>query len=227
MKKIIILMLFIILTGCNAKYNLEYIDGEFKEDLNILNGKSKELNGIPIDEYLNYNISINYLDDQEELALNENLNKYKFYNKSLIDDGSNYGINLNYKFSQSEISDSFIMHILFNSIIINNSKLKFSDINNVFTNYEDLKNIEISFKTDKIVENSNADKVEDDVYYWFINKNNYKDKEIEILFNEEETRAKFEKINNIKYEVVILILLLVLIIAVFIFYIKFKKANKM
>lgn len=235
MKKILLLLSFIILSGCTAEYNLEYVDNTLKEEF-VIEADSYEYCGEYlcsnyINSYYNTNISINYLDNEEELASNDDLSKYTFYNKSLINSSGKYGMILEYDFDdQAKYSTSYISRKLFNNVIVNDEKIYAYDINNIFENYIYLSEIVVSFSTDKFVSSTNCDEEKDNKYFWYINKNNYQGKVISIQFdvetNEENTMVKngYLTWNSVKY--IFLILLVIVLVIILIIYEKVRKSNK-
>ena len=184
MKKICVLLLFFLLCGCTVEYDLSYYDNVYSENTNIVI-KDEEvcrdvLCNIDLNNFYNTNISINYNDNDEEIAEGINLNKYNFYNKSL----ENNKMNMNYSFdNEISYSNSRIVNTLFNSFNLSEYSIQARNIKNVFDIYPNLENIIISFSTDKYINNINCDEEKDGIYYWYINKNNYNDKSIEIEFD--------------------------------------------
>ena len=91
--------------------------------------------------------------------------------------------------------------------------------------------IVISFSTDKVVSNTNADKVVDNKYYWYINKDNYLNSDIKIVFDKEAnqdrellTEDRYITWSGLKY--ILYILLIFVLIAVVVIYEKVKNSNK-
>jgi len=235
MKKILFLLTFLLLSGCTAEYNLEYKNNVFSETFKVESKSTEycadELCSYYYNSYYNNNICIDYYANDEELAAGVNLSKYKFYNKSIIDNNEIKGINLDYVFSDPvQYSSSFLSNSLFESVIVNDSKIQAYNIKNVFVNYPYLDEIVITFSTDKFVSNVNSDKVNDDKYYWYINKDNYKNKTIYVEFDEEANLNNtfvddgYLTWNSLKY--ILLMLIVVLLIIVLIVYEKVKNSNK-
>lgn len=231
MKKIFILLLFcLVLSGCTVEYDLSYYDNVYTEDMNLI-VKDGELCGNvlcyeDLNNFYNTNISVNYNDNDEEIAEGINLDKYSFYNKSL----DNYKMSMNYSHDkESDYSNSRMVHSLFNKFYVNEYRIQASDIVNVFNIYPNLENIVISFKTDKYLSNINCDEEKNGVYYWYINKNNYLDKTIDIEFDYESNLnvsimedGYFNK-NIIKY--VLMFLLIIVLFGIIVIYDKVKKSN--
>ena len=236
MKKIFVLLSFIILlSGCSANYKLEYVDGILKEEFILeVNNDSDcgdDYCSNYIKDYYNTNISINYLDSEEELAYSDDLSKYKFYNKDVFSKNNKYGLILDYSYeNKNDYVNSRVVRYLFNNIKINEDRIIANNINDIFGNYQYLDKITISFKTDKIVNEVNCDEIKDDIYYWYIDKDNYRDKDINIVFKVDEEKENnmvedgYLTWNSVKY--IFLVLLVVLLVVILIIYEKVKNSNK-
>ena len=157
MKKIFLLFMLLLLTGCTVDYNLEFKNKKYCESLDVKARNSEGLKDY-LDSYYNGNISLYYNDDDEELAIKplKDLINYKFYNKSIIKSENNYGFNLNYCFDK-DFKDSRIINTLFDSIDITSDHLKANGIKDIFDTYSDLTDVTISFKSDKYIKKINAD----------------------------------------------------------------------
>lgn len=231
MKKIILLVCFIFLTGCKAEYSIIYEDNNLSESLNVVSSFNDNNFKSLVNEYYNNSLFIvDYNIETGDMSNDEIINKYSIYNKSIINKDGIYGLKLNYSYNViNDYKKSFIVHSLFDNFIINDNFFKAYDIKDIFLNYNDLGEIVISFKTDKKVESSNADKVENDILYWNINKNNYKDKVINITFDNSESNEVNKILNNNSVNIIYIILGVLgigILISVLVIYEKVKKSNK-
>lgn len=231
MKKIILLVCFIFLTGCKAEYSIIYEDNNLSESLNVVSSFNDNNFKSLVNEYYNNSLFIvDYNIETGDMSNDEIINKYSIYNKSIINKDGIYGLKLNYSYNViNDYKKSFIVHSLFDNFIINDNFFKAYDIKDIFLNYNDLEEIVISFKTDKKVESSNADIVENNIYYWNINKNNYKDKVINITFDNSESNEVNKILNNNSENIIYIILGVLgigILISVLVIYEKVKKSNK-
>ncbi len=231
MKKIILLVCFIFLTGCKAEYSIIYEDNNLSESLNVVSSFNDNNFKSLVNEYYNNSLFIvDYNIETGDMSNDEIINKYSIYNKFIINKDGIYGLKLNYSYNViNDYKKSFIVHSLFDNFIINDNFFKAYDIKDIFLNYNDLEEIVISFKTDKKVESSNADKVENDILYWNINKNNYKDKVINITFDNSESNEVNKVLNNNSENIIYIILGVLgigILISVLVIYEKVKKSNK-
>ena len=102
-------------------------------------------------------------------------------------------------------------------------------IKNVFETYTNLTDITISFKTDKYIKSINSDEKKGNTYYWYINKENYKDKSINITFTDSYLESiSIDEDKNVEsyIDVIIIIIVLIIMMFVLVIYTRYKKTNK-
>lgn len=233
-KIILILTLLFLLSGCEAKYELA-IDNDlnFNEQLTI-NNYAKETwnNSSPsyqklISDNYNYPIPVNvnipgYLDN------NTKIKGYDYYDKTLINESNNYGVHYNYTFSQSSYPNSMLANYGFRkiSIVTHNDKLYInaSNPNDIFTGYPLFEQLTIVINSNYLVEKNNADKVSNNLYYWYFTKDNYQDKKIEYIADYSQ-RIKESEVTTQNTIYLLIFFGIILIGGIFIF-IKVKKSNQ-
>ena len=116
---------------------------------------------------------------------------------------------------------------MFQGFNITDDEIYLYDPLNVFLTYPLLDDITISFKSDKKVYDNNADEVKNNKYYWYINKDNYKDKNIRISFKKGEILSqKNIVISDNNFKVVIYLFLIILLISFLVIFEKIRKSNK-
>lgn len=237
MKKIILFICFIFLTGCSAEYNLVYENSKIIESLNVLSFPNDIVDGQLFSDkveiyYNNINLLVDYKIEPGDMSESEIRSKYPTYNKSLINSDGLYGLNLGYTYKLKDTySNSFIVYQLFDRFVINDNYFRAHNIKDIFSNYPELDNIKITFRTDKYVESSNADKVENGIYYWDINKDNWKSKDINISFYDEEISNydSFIKKSNTRWNIIYVIfgiLGVCVLVSIVVIYEKVKNSNK-
>ena len=158
------------------------------------------------------------------------------YEKSLIEDN---GVSLfyKYKFKEFEYQNSQIGRTLFPNMSFNNNNFSSGNIGDIFIQYPELERITIEFKTDKYVTFNNANKVENDIYYWYIDRTNYSRKNIKINLSDQDNRNVLEKIQEKTNEIndeeiddfinyIFILLGAVLVIIIIIVFVKIKNSNK-
>ena len=193
MKKIIylILMLFLI-TGCDATYNLTLENNNFTENLEITNNDKKTWNiNNPSyqeirDSALNSALVTDY---QEEIPeVNTKIEGIKYYDIKNIDTENTLGISYKGDFTLYDYQYSTIVNTNVKSFNYQNNKDGIIINPILFCLLS--KNLTIKFKTNYQVIKNTADDIVDDVYYFYLNKNNYQDKKIIIeLSNDYKTTS--------------------------------------
>lgn len=184
---VLILMLF-TLSGCDATYKLEYVNEYFNESLKVNNVSGYEEQ---IRDFYNVDISTNYEDVIDYSKEDGLLHGYTYYEKSLNEENG-LSLKYSYNFSKEDYNHSFIGKNVFPNLSFANNSLYSGSISDIYDRYPALNNITIEFSTDKFVSYNNADEVINNTYYWYLTKENYNDKRIEIILNEETERDVFE-----------------------------------
>ena len=231
MKRIIILICFIFFTGCKAEYNIVYENEQIKEFFSIisLDNEVSFKNSIN-DYYNNSTLMVDYNIDTGDMSNSEIILKYPIYNKSIINKDGEYGLQLGYDYELvGDYKKSSIVHTLFNNFTVTDTYIKAYDIKNIFSYYTNLEEIEITFKSDKVIEDSNADKVEDDIYYWNINKDNWDNKTISLTYSNSKGNHIKNVVNSNSSNILYIILGVIgigILISVIVIYEKVKNSNK-
>lgn len=229
MKRIVMLFLTVILlTGCSAQYNLSYYDNIYSENLEILGVKDDSVFVSDIEENLGKVYVVDYTNDYGDMNEQDVINNYSTYNKTLINENDKYGIKFNYDYKKEDnIINSNIINNLFDSVIINDNYINIYNSKNIFSYYDNLDNITIKFESDKNVKESNADEVKDNICYWYINKDNYENKDIRIIFdNDSKFVSQYKKSMTTFLDYLIYIFLIFMLILILVIYNKVKKSNK-
>jgi len=228
MKKVIILLCCVFfVTGCSAEYELVYENDIFNESLKIISKRTENLIN-DINNSYNESYLVDYKIELGDMTEYEYISKYgKGYNKELIDVNDIYGFKLGYSYEKdNDYLNSAIVYSLFRDFTISDNFIKASKINNIFNVYPNLTEIIISFKTDNNVVETNADKTDNNVYYWNINRDNYANKNIYINYIKREVLITDEGYltgNIIKY--IFMGLGIIVLIAIPNIYEKVKKSN--
>lgn len=160
MKKLLMVMLLILVSGCSCKYNLSIKNAQIKETLTI-NGVTT---GIPEQADL-----VNISTHEYSKNLNGNILEYQ----------TSYYLN-NYKTSDFlTCFDSYTFLEEENNYILRTGK-KFKCLPYQYNDFDILRydKLEITLTTNHQVLDSNADYVEKGVYHWFITADNVDDTEI-------------------------------------------------
>lgn len=186
MRKIIIIIILLLTTGCVANYEVTISEDSFTEVLSM--SESNELNIDQIfKEYTPYEYNLEYNPRQNKREADK-----IYYEKDMIDDV----INLKYKGIISIYNKSGIV----NSCFDNFSASEYEDRYTIkatnftcFNKYPNLTEINLKVKIDSEIISTNGKK-ESDGYSWLINKKNSEKTSIEIDIPLE--KVEVGKINN-------------------------------
>ncbi len=193
MKKIIICIFLVFLcSGCSVTYNLEINENDFQENISIYSQEdsTETYDGTNIFDF--YNLQKNeripkYFDHGYDLeyytgTISEDL----LYKVEDYSNEENRGIQLSANFDDTDFYRSAAIKQCFEELDRQKENgyvlLRTNNKCNLFETYPILENITIRIKTDLEVIASNADNVDDNVYIWDINRNNYNNKSIHLTY---------------------------------------------
>ena len=212
MKKIILILFVLLVTGCTTNYNLEISENSFKESIDIKINKNEILTepdpeGIEVDDPITPFLS------SKDPVFFTNSNIY--YNKIVQDLGEYYIVNMNYEYNPADFKNSNSLNMCFDNFKFNDEKNYYIHAYGTFyCLYSD--NMTINIKTNNKVLKNNADSVDGNVYTWKIDNNNKNNVDIE-----------FEVTKKVSYtDIFITILLAVIIISLIGFVIYILKNKK-
>ena len=187
---IFILVLSFICTGCSVKYNLT-IDKDFaKEEIEATLEKNEENEKI-VDMYTKNDVT-SYFDSD--------LNKFMHYQITKIDDSNNLKLKAEYKYplKKTQYSNAAEKCLYNKSVNIDNKYITINTsegFNCIY--YDEIKEIDklvVNITSKYVVEKSNADEVNGNMYTWNIDENNYTNKSIYMKINyKKKYKTKLEK----------------------------------
>ena len=212
-KKIIILLFVIILTGCSGTYNLKFNDDlSIKEELNVEIPSTEENKQKTLD-----------------LFKNNKINNKKYSIKS-----SNNRLKIKYSEEYISIEDyivnSNLYHLLFDSISYDKTD-KYIEVeaknaldlknNSIYkVNNYDISLFQINLESTHKILSSNYDQKEGNIYSWTIDENT-KEKEINFKISTDYYK------NKIVYLVPLIIIGLVMVISFIYLYNRIRKTNRL
>lgn len=220
MKKILFIsILSMLLVGCSTTYNLEIAPAGIKEDIYVTYAKN-ELDFIPKTD-----------DDVPDQAALNDIASSEVYNKKLIVNDDNYVFNYNYSHDFTSIKESIALSACYDlfsmtshdgvTTILTSEQFKCAELEGY--NIED---IYVKIKTDYEVTNHNADKVEENIYTWVINKEHIS-KPIKFSF---KNTMEIKPVSKVGFYMKLIIAILIPVVIGFIVFIivaaKNKSANK-
>lgn len=219
MKKILLVIMCIFLTGCTVEYNIT-IDTNTVNELSQIKTTVDELSDVGYNE-LNKDVQKSYH------------NEYKYYNvktstrNNIITSQFQY----DHKFKEYPFSRAIemcyeeeIIKETDSKIIINTPKRVNCLIDNVEPN-NPIDKLTINITTDLQVEKHNADKKKGNTYTWIVDKTNYNNKSIHIEIRKTQNHNNLLK-NNLELIVVFSVFLVPLAIIIIYVRIRKKRNNK-
>lgn len=222
MKKILILICLIFMTGCTARYTIEFNDDEIKDNLTVNNVDSEMYNIIKKGEYAPVPAYKDAIINLEEPVKNEGVEYYDIKGK----DGNAY---LDYKFKLSDFDKSHFANTCYDyfKVFREKDEIVFSTgekFKCFFPGYN-LDSVEVVFKSNHKVIYNNADEVDGDSYIWHITKENKNHANIQISF-EKDVKKRLLSRDVIEVFIWFLIVGGVLFIIGLFIYFRYKMINK-
>lgn len=176
-KKILLVIIIFLITGCSGKYELEIKNEKVIEKTTALYN-SKDVLKDPYEHTLD--VSLKY-DDNGDFLMYET--------KKNVKDGDKVGVELtnNYHSIDDFKNYSQIINRCYNANNITNINNTITiKTSNEFTCIDEIKELDevtIVIKSNHKLKSTNADKKKGATYYWYINKDNYKEKPISLVLH--------------------------------------------
>lgn len=239
-KRILILLMIIILSGCTVKENISInADGSISEKTNISFDNEMAINYDTPTKYAEdflkyYNNVIELKNYSYDIIENKNNTDVKFSRKtSKLCEGIKYGVFVDNLYSDIECSEDDYYYI----IKSNSQQLLSKPMNE---KRFDVQRVELNIKVPIPLEENNADNVSNNTYTWFFDENTDPNKSVYLKINKSslENKNKVEKeqktkeetikknVSNIKIIGVIVVIFALLILIVYTLYKKYKN-NKL
>ena len=224
MKKRKFLLLIIsvfLLSGCSAEYNLTITKDTMEEDINAIFDKATESEYAANMEKIKRSAYYNF--DTRE-------NEYYTFNKD--EDENNIILNYKYRYKDNNLYKSEAFSRCYYKRIVNvtDRYITISTNNQVACLFKDgereIDDITINIKTNLKVEENNADEVNENIYTWYINDQNYTDKPINIKINKQEIATTLE-IGVVPVIFIVIIVIALIIFTTFVVITKNKKNNNL
>ncbi len=206
-KKLLLLALPLLLTGCTVNYNLNITQSFFNENISINIKK-------PFD-----NDALNLLKNTKNTVFEK---EDVFYTSKYKETDDSFKIDYKYSYNSDEFKKAKILNWCYDNrkIVINQNKISITTEGEFkcFNHYGKVQmdSAKINITTNELVVDSNADVIKDNTYTWIINKENYNNKPIHIEI--ERSSANKSLANNARemttYISIILVLLIIILINV-------------
>lgn len=202
-KRGVLLIGLIMLTGCEATYTLTINKDTINEKIEILDNVSDTRTVTDVMEnykkkYPVYN-SDEIVDDEELYQINPDLT---YYNQTYSIDSNGYHLNYEYTYPIGKYitANSVNYSYDYKDIVYQNNKLKLSTgCPNNYLRYRDIfTNLTVNIITDYVVTNNNADSVIGNRYIWYFNKENNYEKRINFEVDLSKTQSEVDKEKEVK-----------------------------
>ena len=232
MKVKYLLLVFIIfmMCGCTAEVNLDISDDKIKESINITFYQNalypKEIIKTSFRNYIPIYASDVIVDTEPDLPHSD----IKYYEKKETDLGNGYLFNYKYNFDIDEYKEARTIKDGFKSYNVsfdNTSNTLTLSTNSgrilYFDDYPMLEQVTVNIKTDYLVEDNNADKVDGNTYTWVFDRDS--NKNINMVIDTTETLKEIDsrKSNN---TMIIVSIVFVIVVILLLLFVKNKKNNK-
>ena len=209
MKKIIILLITtILLTGCNATYDIKFTENNIKDSIKIYTNSKKV-------QTATENTITNFTDQ-----LGNWERGYEYYKRELYTTDKITGYNYTYTFNYDEYDAMSQLRKCYKDFELNyeENTITLKTSNEFLCNnyYQEVNSLELNISSEYQIISSNADTKSNNIHTWKINKNNYKNKPIELTISkktsyiEENTTKK----NKLDLQAILTIIIFILLIIV-------------
>ncbi len=232
MKKIILLILLLITTGCSVDYEMIINeDNTASENITIKAENEEETSEIENDPWP---IKV-YYSDPDSGEYPEKLEGVAYYNEEKMIENNYFQKKLSYMYESEKYYDSNVIKNCYEKFYFTkNSKentltLSTSPIFLCMENYPNLNNVNIKITVNKKVTSHNASNVNGNTYNWNITRENYETSGIILTFedninkkNEEESKPQVQEknLNGIIIALISIGVFIIFIIGIFIYKIK-------
>lgn len=223
-RKIIVLLLLFIISGCDVNYNITISNDSVSESSNLLftpsDMDSNEYYSVG-NEFSSFSEFIDSYYKQDYYAYSYNYNDFSKYEKSTFSNSNGSGFELKYDYNLNNYGNSNMFNACRNSSYNIDDKNIIIDVKNIcncFYNdsYNNLDTVRINIKCNLKVLNNNADSVRDNIYTWIIDKEKCLDKSIYI---------KIKKSQNYGNVLIIISILVILILVVIFMVVYIRRKN--
>ena len=229
-KYLLLVVLIFMMCGCTAEVNLDISPDKINESVDITFYQNvlypKDIIKTSFRNYIPIYASDVIVDTEPDQPHSD----IKYYGKTETDLGNGYLFNYKYNFDIGKYKEARTVKDGFRSYNISynntsNTITLSTDSDGIlyFDDYPMLEEVTVNIKTDYLVEDNNADKVDGNTYTWVFDRDSKKS--INMVIDAAET---LKEIDSRKTNNTIIIISIVLVIAVILLFllVKYKKNNK-
>lgn len=206
MKKILLLLMLILVTGCSATYDL-YIGNNLTDDISILEDKER------LKTIKEYNMEDDTIFNTDNLSYNiYSLESGFDYKRQEISNDTTSGYRYSYSYDMKNMNKKSMVYDCYDNISISKKSkilIETSDEFKCFDKYNLLDDVTINIHYDGDLYDTNADRYGGGIYTWNINKDNYKNKKIYLELYKTKRNYTFDIIGGCFLSVLIIVLLVI------------------
>lgn len=226
MKKTIIIILILFVSGCKVNYELK-IDNSFSETFAI-EGNNQDLYNL----YKNQSMLSLY---SESKLINYSIEEIETDSKYKIMDISNsnfYALKYSFDFESSNYNDSNAINTCYElvSVVTKDDLVSIATSNkfNCFEIYPELETVTMTINSKYKVTQNNADQIMDNKYIWNINKQNASNKPIILQYDKSKKKKSLWEFltGNIYLTAIFVGILLIILVIALVMKRKINKKNK-
>lgn len=233
-RKIGLILVLLILSGCEATYTITIDKNNINEKIEVLETTSSTRTVSDIMDNYKKKYPVYDVDDiMNDEDLYEIHQDATYYNQTYNITGNNYHLYYEYSYPIDKYAAANSINYSYNykTVSYENSilKLSTSSPNNKLKYNSLFTNLTVNIITDYVVTNNNADSVVGNRYMWYFNKSNNNEKRINFEVDLTQTQQELEentKIQNKKNKLVIPIVLLVVFIYIIVIIVIISKKRK-
>ena len=198
LKKSIIILTLLFLTGCTTTYTLTIDKNNINEKIEVVDTTSSTRTVTDIMNNYKKKFPVYDIEDViDEDDLYQTYDNATYYNQTYNINGSNYHLYYEYTYpiDQYIAANSINYSYDYKDIVYQNNKLKLetSSPNNYLKYRNIFTGLTVNIITDYVVTNNNADNIIGNRYIWYFNKDNNYDKRINFEVDLTKTQSEVDK----------------------------------
>lgn len=231
-KKILIILLAILMTGCTAEYKIKIEDGKVYETLTVIEDNKENLNtkdeaGRTFEDYAEmygktYDLTTSFYDLYSDESCQEGCS---YYTKEYINEDGKIGFKLTHEYELDEYNDSTIANEYFPGFQVEVTegivKIIGGSSWNFINSFKNLDEIKITIESDNKIISSNGVKKNNE-YTWKVRSGNTYGLNKLYMMLDTNLKEDENKNNNILFFIIFLILIIIALVG----YLMYKKRNE-
>lgn len=203
LKKSIIILTLLFLTGCTTTYTLTIDKNNINEKIEVVDTTSSTRTVTDIMNNYKKKFPVYDIEDViDEDDLYQTYDNATYYNQTYNINGSDYHLYYEYTYpiDQYIAANSINYSYDYKDIVYQNNKLKLetSSPNNYLKYRNIFTGLTVNIITDYVVTNNNADNVIGNRYIWYFNKDNNYEKRINFEVDLSKTQSEIDKEKEVK-----------------------------